>query len=97
MALTPAQRLMQVQMGSLTPQTYANFNSITNRYPGMSNDLVMSMVRQGLDANTPGLDKITTIDGIAALKADAFNVDKLKKKVAPDRGILGAVQNALIT
>ena len=94
MALTPAQLLMQVQMGSLTPQTYANFNSITNRYPGMSNDLVMSMVRQGLDANTPGLDKITTIDGIAALKADAFNVDKLKKKVAPDRGILGAVQNA---
>lgn len=94
MALTPAQRLMQVQMGSLTPQTYANFNSITNKYPGMSNDLVMSMVRQGLDANTPGLDKITTIDGIAALKADAFNVDKLKKKVAPDRGILGAVQSA---
>ena len=94
MALTPAQRLMQVQMGSLTPQTYANFNSITNKYPGMSKDLVMSMVRQGLDANTPGLDKITTIDGIAALKADAFNVDKLKKKVSPDRGILGAVANA---
>lgn len=94
MALTPAQRLMQVQMGSLTPQTYANFNSITNKYPGISNDLVMSMVRQGLDANTPGLNKITTIDGIAALKADAFNVDKLKKKVTPDRGILGAVQNA---
>ncbi len=94
MALTPAQRLMQVQMGSLTPQTYANFNSITNKYPGMSNDLVMSMVRQGLDANTPGLDKITTIDGIAALKSDAFNVDKLKKKVTPDRGILGSVQNA---
>jgi hypothetical protein len=94
MALTPAQRLMQVQMGSLTPQTYANFNSITNKYPGMSKDLVMSMVRQGLDANTPGLDKITTIDGIAALKTDAFNVDKLKKKVSPDRGILGAVANA---
>jgi hypothetical protein len=94
MALTPAQRLMQVQMGSLTPQTYANFNSITNKYPGMSKDLVMSMVRQGLDANTPGLDKITTIDGIAALKSDAFNVDKLKKKVTPDRGILGSIQNA---
>ena len=92
--LTPAQRLMAIQMGSLTGQTYANFNSIINKYPGMSQDLVMSMVRQGLDANTPGLDKITTIDGIAALKADAFNVDKLKKKVAPDRGILGAVQNA---
>ena len=92
--LTPAQRMMAVQMGSLTPQTYANFNSISNKYPGMSKDLVMSMVRQGLDVNTPGIDKITTMDGLAALKTDAFKVDKIKKSVKPDRGILGAVQNA---
>ena len=92
--LTPAQRLMQVEIASLTPQTYANFNSISNKYPGMSKDLVMSMVRQGLDANTPGLNKITTIDGLAALKTDAAAVDKIKKSVTPDRGILGSVQNA---
>ena len=92
--LTPAQRLMQVQMGSLTPTTYANFNSISNKYPGMSKDLVMSMVRQGLDINTPGLNKITTIDGLAALKADAAAVDKIKTSVKPDRGILGSIQNA---
>lgn len=92
--LTPAQRLMAVQMGSLTGQTYANFNSITNKYPGMSKDLVMSMVRQGLDANTPGIDKITTIDGLAALKADAAAVAKIKTSVTPNRGILGSVQNA---
>lgn len=92
--LTPAQRLMQVQMGSLTPETYANFNAISNKYPGISKDLVMSMVRQGLTANTPGLNKITTIDGLAALKNDAAAVDKIKKSVTPDRGILGSVQNA---
>ena len=92
--LTPAQRLMQVQMGSLTPQTYANFNAITNKYPGMSKDLVMSMVSQGLDANTPGLNKITTIDGLAALKADAQAIDKIKSSVKPDRGVLGSIQNA---
>lgn len=92
--LTPAQRLMQVQMGSLTPETYANFNAISNKYPGMSKDLVMSMVRQGLGPNTPGIDKIITIDGIAALKNDAAAVDKIKSSVKPDRGILGSVQNA---
>jgi hypothetical protein len=92
--LTPAQRLMEVQMGTLTGQTYANFNSITNKYPGMSKDLVMSMVRQGLDANTPGIDKITTMDGLAALKADAAAVDEIKSSVKPDRGILGTITNA---
>lgn len=92
--LTPAQRLMAIQMGSLTGQTYANFNSIINKYPSMSQDLVMSMVRQGFDANTPGIDKITTMDGLAALKADAFAVDKIKSSVKPDRGILGTITNA---
>jgi hypothetical protein len=53
------------------------------------------MVRQGLNADTPGIDKITTIDGIAALKMDAFKLDKVKKEVKPDRGILGNIQFGL--
>ena len=89
--LTPAQRLMQVEMASLTPESYSNLTSITNKYPGISNDLAIAMVRQGLNANTPGLNKITTIDGIAALKNEKFRVDKLKSNVKPDRGILGAM------
>jgi hypothetical protein len=87
--------MMQYSMNSLSPDALSNFNSITQKYPGMSNDLVISMVRQGLNANTPGLNKITTIDGIAALKADAFNIDKIKKSVEPDRGFLGTIQAGL--
>jgi hypothetical protein len=90
--LTPAQRLMEVQVASLTPQSYSNLTSITNKYPGISNDLAIAMVRQGLNADTPGLGKIATIDGIAALKNDAFKVDKLKSSIKPDRGILGAME-----
>jgi hypothetical protein len=92
---SPFQRMMQSQMASLTPDALSNFNSITAKYPGMSNDLVVSMVRQGLNADTPGIDKITTIDGIAALKMDAFKLDKVKKEVKPDRGILGNIQFGL--
>jgi hypothetical protein len=91
---TPAQRLIDAQMGSITPETFGNFNAISSKYPGMSKDLVIAMVRQGFDVNTPGLGKITTMDGLAALKTDAFTVDKIKKKVEPKRGILGTVQNA---
>jgi hypothetical protein len=91
---TPAQRLIDAQMGSITPETFGNFNAISNKYPGMSKDLVIAMVRQGYNVNTPGLGKITSMDGLAALKTDAFTVDKIKKKVEPKRGILGAVQNA---
>ena len=84
--------MMQYSMNSLSPDALSNFNSITQKYPGLSNDLVVSMVRQGLTADTPGINKITTIDGIAALKTDAFNVDKIKKSVEPDRGFLGTIQ-----
>jgi hypothetical protein len=92
---SPFQRMMQSQMASLTPDALSNFNAITSKYPGMSNDLVVSMVRQGLTANTPGIDKIATIDGISALKMDAFKLDKIKKEVKPDRGFLGTIQAGL--
>lgn len=89
--LTPAQELMAVKMGTLTPETYTNFSAIANKYPGISKDLVVAMTRAGLTANTPGINKITTIDGIAALKNEAFKVDKLKSNVKADRGILGSM------
>jgi hypothetical protein len=91
---TSAERMMKTQLSSLTPTHYTNFNDITNKYPGMSKDLVMSMVRQGLNANTPGIEKITTMDGIAALKTDAFNIDKIKKQEKPNRGPLGYAESA---
>lgn len=91
---SPADRLIDAQMGSLTPDAFTNFNAISNKYPGMSKDLVISMVRQGFNVNTPGLDRITTVDGLAALKSDAMRVDKIKKTQEPKRGVLGAIQNA---
>ena len=91
---TPAQRMVSLQMSFLKPTDYDNFNDITNKYPGISNDLALSMTRSGLTADTPGIDKITTIDGIAALKNDKFNVDKIKSTVKPNRGVLGSMQKA---
>ena len=89
-------RAIQIQMSSLTPDMYKNFNDITSAYPGMSKDLVMSMVKQGLSANTPGINKIVSLDGIAQLKKDQFNVEKIKKSVDNDKGILGSIYDATL-
>jgi hypothetical protein len=89
-------RAIAIQMSSLTPDMYRNFNDITSAYPGMSKDLVMSMVKQGLSANTPGINKVVSLDGIAQLKKDQFNVEKIKKSVNNDRGIVGSIYDATL-
>ena len=89
-------RTIRIRMASLTPDMYKNFNEITSTYPGISKDLVMSMVQQGLSANTPGINKIVSLDGIAQLKKDQFNVDKIKRTVDKDKGILGSITDATL-
>ena len=87
-------RMVGMQMASLTPDKFDNFSQITSRYPNMSKDLVMAMVQQGLSVNTPGIGKIVSMDGIAQLKNDAMNVEKIKASVKKDRGILGSIGSA---
>lgn len=86
-------RNIAMAMTTLTPDKYANFNSITARYPNLSKDLVMAMVAQGLNADTPGLGKIASLDGISQLKNDLANVDKIKATVQKDRGLVGSVMD----
>jgi hypothetical protein len=86
--------MLDMQTASLRGDELDNFNGILKKYPGMSNDLVMSMVKQGLNADTPGLGKITAVDGLAALKNDALKMDNIKSSVKPKRGFLGSIEAA---
>ena len=70
---------------------YRNFQEIVDKYPGMSKDLVMAMVSQGLTVNTPGIGKIVSLDGISQLKNDTSNLEKIKSTVKRDRGFVGAL------
>lgn len=88
------ERNVRIQMANLTPDMYTNFNNITSKYSGISNDLVMAMVKEGLTADTPGIKKIVSLDGISQLKKDMFNVDKIKSTVDKDKGFLGAIKGA---
>jgi hypothetical protein len=88
-------RMVSMEFGSLAPDKFDNFSQISNKYPNISKDLVMAMVKQGLNANTPGIGSIVSADGITKLKNDMMNVDKIKKTVASDRGVVGQIGNAL--
>ena len=91
---TTRNRMVSLEYGSLAPESFDNFNKIANRYPNISKDLIMSMVKQGLTVDTPGIGSIVSVDGITKLKNDMMNVDNIKKTVAADRGIVGQIGNA---
>lgn len=86
-------RNIAIAAANLNPESMNAFNSISAKYPNMSKDLVMAMVQQGLNADTPGLGKITSIDGVTQLKNDARNVDKIKATVKSNRGLVGNIMD----
>jgi len=88
-------RMVSMELGSLTPDKFDNFTNIANKYPNISKDLITAMVKQGMTAETPGIGTIVSLDGITKLKNDMMNVDKIKKTVASDRGIVGQIGNVL--
>ena len=71
---------VMTEMAGLSQDKYNNFNKIIAKYPNLSKDLVMSMVNTNMTVDTPGIEKITSLDGINQLKSAA-------QKAAFDTGI----------
>ena len=85
---------VQIAAGGLSPEKFDTFNQITSRYPNISKDLVMAMVNANLNVNTPGIEKIVSLDGVQQLKNDMLNVDKIKSQVKADKSLLGTIGDA---
>jgi len=85
------QGLVNAKIPTLTPDKFNNFNAIAKKYPNISKDLIMGMVEQGIPADTPGIDKIVSLDGIAQLKNDATNLAKIDSTMKSNRGVVGLV------
>ncbi len=92
---TQLDRLVAQEMNSITPQQYQNFLSMQAKYPNQSKDFILSAVRLGLNADTPGIGKLASIDGLSQLKQDYLNTQNIKKTVAGDRSVAGTILNAV--
>ena len=85
---------IQIAAANLTPDKMSNFNQISSRYPNLSKDVIMAMVQANLNVNTPGIEKVVSLDGVQQLKNDAMNVAKIKSQVQADKSVLGSIGDA---
>jgi len=78
-------RLINQSVATLDGSQHANFNSIIAKYPFLSKEVIVGLVKAGANADTPGIDKVTSLDGIqSAIRAatavkdlpSTFNKDK---------------------
>ena len=88
-------RLINAEMGTLSPQQYQTFTAFMSRYPNQSKDFIMSAVRMGFSPDTPGIGKLASIDGLSQLKQDLTNQKNIKSSIEKDKTILGDVRDGL--
>jgi len=81
-------RIVASELAQLSPAQYENFNKWVSRYPNQSKDLIMSAVRMNIPVDAPGVEKLTSVDGVAQLKQDLINTENIKSKIKEDKGFL---------
>ena len=83
------------QLQGLDPTITQNFNSLVNRFPNQSKDFLLGAAKLGLNANSEGVEKLASVDGLAQLKQDLSNVEKIKSTAKEDKGFLQGVKDAV--
>ena len=86
---------VDTQLQGLDPQINDNFNSLVNKFPNQSKDFLLGAAKLGLNANSKGIERLASVDGLAQLKQDLANVDKLKSVAKEDKGLLQGVRDAV--
>ena len=88
-------RLINQQMAALNGTELQNFTSITRKYPFLSKEVVVGLIKAGANADTPGIDKVTTLDGISKTIRAATAVEKLPSTFDKDKSLFGTVRDAV--
>lgn len=77
--------VIRARASKLDPNIQKNFDAIVAKYPNMSKDAILSAVQKGITADTEGLSKIATADGLAQLINDKTRMEELPKMAKKDR------------
>ena len=87
-------RLINQQMATLDGKEMENFSSITRKYPFLSKEVVVGLIKAGANANTPGIDKVTTLDGVNRVIRNATAVENLPSTFNKDKSLFGTIRDA---
>lgn len=88
-------RLINQQMAALNGDEIKNFNSIIGKYPTLSKEVVVGLIKAGANANTPGIDKVTSLDGVNQVIRNATAVKTLPSEFNKDKSLFGNVRDAV--
>ena len=81
------QRLINQQVATLDGSQHTNFDSIIKKYPHLSKEVVVGLVKAGANSSTPGIDKVTSIDGINTAIRAATVVKNLPSTFGSDKNL----------
>ena len=88
-------RLINQSVATLDGSQHANFNSIIAKYPFLSKEVIVGLVKSGANADTPGIDKVTSLDGIQSAIRAATAVKKLPSTFNKDKSLFQTVGDAV--
>lgn len=89
------QQLINQEIAGLDGSQHANFDSIVKKYPHISKEIVVSLIRHGANADTPGIDKVVSLDGVNQAMTAATAIKKLPALAAKDKNFFSTVKDAL--
>lgn len=88
-------RLINQSVATLDGSQHANFNSIITKYPFLSKEVIVGLVKAGANADTPGIDKVTSLDGIQSAIRAATAVKDLPSTFNKDKSLFQTVGDAV--
>jgi hypothetical protein len=62
---------------NLDPTVQDRFASLSQKFPNQSKDFLLASAKAGWDANSKGVERLASADGIAQLKQDLVNVNTI--------------------
>ena len=87
-------RLINQQIATLDGSQHTNFDSIIKKYPHLSKEVVVGLVKAGANADTPGIDKVASLDGIQSAIRAATVVKKLPSTFGNDKNLFEKARDA---
>lgn len=89
------QQLINQEIAGLDGSQHSNFDSIVKKYPNISKEIIVSLVRHGANADTPGIDKVVSLDGVNKAMTAATAIKKLPSLAEKDKNFLSIVKDAI--
>jgi hypothetical protein len=80
---------------NLDPTIQDNFASLSQKFPNQSKDYLLGAAKMGFNSNTKGIERLAAADGIAQLKQDLSNVNKISSSAENDKNISDYLYSAL--